>query len=321
MSPASGNPARDPARSRGDFVALLAVVAITFVAYAPMLGSVLRLSLRTTQAFNAFVLVAFAFLEAFRGVLRSEGGFRPQVNRSGFLLFCAACLLLAGASLLTLWPLAVLALCFNLAALCAFAFGRAGAAAFYPALAGFGTAVVLLILVPGLDGWLRLLAAKGAVPLFDLLDIRAQLHIAQNPFRVGLWVEKGITFFDVATECNGFGILLSSVVLAIIVSWRRAYAWPLRLALTAAAAVIGLAFNMVRIVAIGWASLNTMADYTMIHEGLGAAVYFAALGVVYAVVSIPRFRTRGTKSGGSPGAGTSMPNHSLTSADSPTPCM
>lgn len=274
---------------RHDLFSFLVIAVVTVIVYAPMMDSVLRLSMRTTQAVNAFILIAAAFLEAFHEA-RRRGGFRPQVNRFGFILFTVACLLLMTASFEELWPLAVLALCFNLAALFAFGFGRQGAAMFYPALAGFGTAVALLILVPGIDGWLRLLAAKSAAWVFALIDIKAQVQILHDPFRVGLWVEKGVAFFDVATECNGFGILMSSVVLAVIVSWRRRYSWPLRLVLAAGSAVIGLAFNVVRIVAIGWASLNTMMDYTVIHEGLGTAVYLVALLAVYALVLAVRPR-------------------------------
>lgn len=315
-----GNPANTRSNRGIDLLMFFVVVVITAVAYAPMLSSVFRLSLRTTQALNAFVLIVFAFLEAFRIAWR-ESGFVPRVNGSGFLLFCLACLLLTASSLLALWPLAVLALCFNLAALCAFAFGRSGVAAFTPALAALGAAVALLIMIPGADVWLRMLAAKCAAPVLDLLDIKTQILVADSPFRVGLWVEKGHVLFDVATECNGFGIILSSVVMAIIVSWRHAYSWPLRAGVTAGAAVLGLGFNVVRIVAIGWTSLNTTMDYKLIHEGLGSVLYFVALGVVYAVASVPRFSTRLTKSGAIEGAGTAASNHSRTSADSPTPCM
>lgn len=320
MADRPGNPASGPVRKPSDLFTFLVVVVVTVIAYAPMLDSVIRLSLRTTQAVNAFVFIAFAFLEAFR-TARRQGGFRPQADRFGFLLFSAACLLLMVASLSALWPMAVLALCFNLAALFAFGFGRKAAAAFYPALAGFGTAVALLILVPGMDGWLRLVAAKCAAPVFALLDIKAQVQILHDPLRVGLWVEKGITYFDVATECNGFGILLSSVVLSVIVSWRRGYSWPLRLALALLSAAMGLGFNVLRIVAIGWASLNTMLDYAWIHEGLGALVYLTALVAVYALVSAPRFSSRRTEPGASDGGGTSASNQSVTAASNPTPRM
>ena len=86
------------------------------------------------------------------------------------------------------------------------------------------------------------------------------------------------------------------MVLAVIYTVRMDYPWSLRLALVAGSAMTGLVFNTIRIVAISLASLYTMLDYGMIHEGLGSIIYLAALGLVYAVLVLTsRHRQRQTE--------------------------
>ena len=268
----------------------MAVVAgVTVAAYGPMVYGVIRLSTRTTQALNAFVLLGVAAVEAFLSV-RKAYPFRLQIAPHGILLFSASCVALAVASLSGLWPLAVLGLCFNIASLLSFSFGREGARFFHPALAGLGCAVALLVFVPRFDVLLRLTAARGSAVALNLAGFQTQVVAQQDPFAINLVVERGVSVFNVATECNGFGIILSSVVLAVLVSARRAYPWALRVGLGVAAAAMGLAFNTVRIVAISLASMNTMLDYTLIHEGLGSLIYMAALASVWVLVRLAKPR-------------------------------
>lgn len=279
-----GDPARiAPDGSSHDWLTMAVVAGVTLAAYGPMVYSVFQLSARTTQALNAFVLLGAALLEAFLSVRRAHPfGFR--VTTHGILLFSASCLALAVASFLGLWPLAILGLCFNFAALLSFCFGREGVRVFHPALVGLGCAVALLVFVPRFDAQLRWAAGWGSAAVLNLAGVHTQLVTQVTPFGVRLVVDRGISVFDVATECNGFGILLSSVVLAVIVAVRRGYGWGATALLGALAALLGLAFNTVRIVAISLASMNTMVDYGLIHEGLGTLVYLAALGAVWGVV-------------------------------------
>ncbi len=284
-----GPPAALPRPSSIDWLAMVVVAGVTVAAYGPMVYGVIRLSTRTTQALNAFVLLGFAAVEAFVSVHRVHP-FRLQVTPHGIVLFSASCMALAVASLSGLWPLAVLGLCFNIASLLSFGFGREGTRFFHPALAGLGCAVALLVFVPRFDLLLRLTAARGSAVALNLVGFQTQVVAQQDPFGVNLVVERGLSVFNVATECNGFGIILSSVVLVVLVSARRAYPWVLRVGLALAAVGMGLVFNTLRIVAISLASMNTMLDYTLIHEGLGTLVYMAALAAVWSLVRLAKPR-------------------------------
>jgi exosortase/archaeosortase family protein len=256
-----------------------------------MIYNVVRQSLRTTQAVNAFILLAFTVLDAWRQA-RPPLRFVPGINHHGLVLFSVSCVALALAAWTWVWPLAVLALCLSLGALLSFGFGRRGARAFYPALAGLGVAVFLMIFVPRVDGALRITAARLSAGCLDLLGLHASVAVRWVPFLVVLVVERGARVFDVATECNGFGIILSSVVLAVVMGAQRRYAWVVRGLLVGLAFASGLAFNTARIVAISVAALRTEWDYAVIHEGLGTAIYLVALGVAYGLCALPGWLAR-----------------------------
>ncbi len=285
----------EPKRHNWETLFFLSVIlVVTVIAYAPLVGGVWEAGSRTTQAMNTLVLLGVAFWDAYRSASRDHI-FRPAISSHGLLLFGLSCLALAAASVTGVWPLAVLGLCLNVGALLSFCFGRRGAESFYPALAGFGVMVALLVLVPRLDEWLRLLAGRVSAAILPILGIRADMVVSQDPFQVILVAEKGAGVFNVATECNGFGILLSSVVLSLVLALRR-HAFPVGVTLkVAAAAVLGLAFNVIRIVAITTATLRTDVRYDLIHEGLGTGIYLLALAGVYALslIDIPFSWRRG----------------------------
>ena len=259
---------------------LCSILAVTLIAYAPMVYSIILLSKRTTQALNAFVLLVFAFLDSWK-MTRRTYPFILEINHHGIMLFSLSCVALAAASWTWIWPLAVLGLCLNVAALLSFCFGREGVRPFYPALAGLGLAVAMLLFVPRVDGLLRIFAGKCSAGILGLLGFEASVEIQQVPFAVTVVAERGAQMFDVATECNGFGIILSSVVLVVIFAIRQRHPWYLKAAWLVLALASGLIFNTIRIVAISIVTMRSKLDYTLVHEGVGTLVYLVALAVVY----------------------------------------
>jgi len=259
---------------------LAVILVVTVIAYGPLVGGVWGLSLQTTQAVNAFILLGVAFLDALFSVLKVQS-FRPDINSHGLLLFGMSCLALVASSLSGIWPLALLGLCLNVGALLSFCFGRSGVRMFYPALAGFGVIVTMLVLVPQVDRWLRLMSGTVSSWVLPVLGIRSDLVVQQDPFQVILVAEKGAGVFNVATECNGMGILMSSLALALILLPRRRRSWPGVVLLLLGAAGVGLLFNTIRIIGIATATLKTDISYPLIHEGLGSMIYLLALGGVY----------------------------------------
>ncbi len=285
-SPRDNLPAPSSGSTRwqgADILSLLVILAVTVIAYAPLVEGVIELSARTTQALNAFLLLGFAFTDALLTV-RKTHRFYPFINPHGLLLFSLSCLALILASAAALWPLAILGLCLNLGALVSFSFGRRGVVPFYPALVGLGTAAAMLVFVPQWDEALRTVAAHGSAGLLSVLGIQADIVVRHDPLSIVMVAEKGAGVFDVATECNGFGIILSSVVLTVIVAARRRFRWLVTGGLAILALALGFVFNAARIAVIVMAVLQTDLDYGLIHEGLGTAVYVLALAAVYAAI-------------------------------------
>jgi exosortase/archaeosortase family protein len=259
---------------------LFVILVVAVIAYGPLMGGVWEMSAQTTQAFNALVLLGVAFVDALMTALK-QGPFRLMINAHGLILFGLSCVALVIASLAQVWPFSILGLCLNVGALLSFCFGRRGVKAFYPALAGFGVLVLMLILVPQVDELLRLMAGRVCAWLLPLLGIRVELLVQHAPFQVFLVAERGVGVFNVATECNGVGVLLSSVVLSLILSLKRRVSWVGLLFLIVGSMGIGFGFNVIRIVAIALAALRTDLPYGFIHEGLGTVIYFLALLAVW----------------------------------------
>lgn len=283
--------AERPAWQGEDILFLLVILAVTVTAYAPLVEGVIQLSSRTTQALNAFLLLGFAFADGLATV-RKTNRFFPFINPHGLVLFSLSCLALILASAASLWPLAVLGLCLNLGALISFSFGRRGVVPFYPVLAGLGTAVAMLVFVPQWDESLRIVVAHGSSWLLSLVDIQTDVVVRSSPFQIVLVAEKGVGVFDVATECNGFGIILSSVVLTVILALRRRLRWGVMAGLTLLAFALGFVFNGVRIAVIVMTTLRSDLDYGLIHEGLGTGVYILALTAVCGAIRWGAVRTR-----------------------------
>lgn len=255
---------------------LVVILAVAVIAYGPLLGGVWEMGARTTQALNAFVLLGVAFGDALMTAIKT-GPFRPTINSYGLALFGLSCLALAVASIAQIWPFSILGLCLNVGALLSFCFGRKGVRAFYPALAGFGVIVLMLVLVPEVDEGLRIFAGRISAWVVPLLGVRIELFVQHDPFQVFLVAEKGAGVFNVATECNGFGILLSSVVLSLILTIKHRVPFYGIILLAAASMGIGLGFNIVRIVTIVLTALRSQLPYSFIHEGMGTGIYLLAL--------------------------------------------
>ncbi|TVP79707.1 MAG: exosortase/archaeosortase family protein [Puniceicoccaceae bacterium] len=93
--------------------------------------------------------------------------------------------------------------------------------------------------------------------------------------------------FHVAAECNGFGVILTSLLLAILLAvHRRSSLFRLILNITLSLA-LGLAFNILRIVIIVLLAPSLMDHYDLMHEIVGGITYWACLILVWLVCQGP----------------------------------
>lgn len=266
-------------------LALAIFVAGFLLAYGALLAFIVRIFLGVAQARNAILLATFGLILAVRDNL-AHRRVTCRISRHGTVLF-AISLLVAGLwNQFRLWPLSILALTLALAALLSFVFGREGARLFFPLLPAFGVLSVALICIQPIDLTLRMLSAWYAASWLELLGIATLVIVrARTPAIV---FSAGNHGFEVASECSGFGIILVSVVLVVMLSFGKRHGCLTKAGLLYLALLTGFAFNILRIVVIVALTLGTHWPYVLIHEAVGTLLFFLAITVVYGLAALPR---------------------------------
>lgn len=249
--------------------------------YAPLLVWLTRASVAMSQLSTGAVLVLFAVVICLRDTLETLK-LEPSVNNRGIVLLALgfACLWLAGRVRFSALPLVVLSFCFSFAAIISFLFGKLGVRQFLPALGAFLVFGLLVGLFPTLDWPLRALAGKHAGSLLAWLGVPARLGLVPGRPAELLLSVNGQNFI-VATECNGFGLLTSSLLLATILAFQFRLPWERKFGLLAISIPIAIVCNFLRIVSICLVAPRTRLPYGFVHETLGLIFYFAGLGFIW----------------------------------------
>ena len=255
-------------------------VALLLV-YAPLLRAIGLAAVTVSQLSTGGLLVIFAFALCLHDALHDlEVEFR--VGNYGLYLLGGGIAAMFGAAR---WPGAALPLmlasfsCCFLAAV-SFVFGRVGVRRFRPAVAGLVALGLMAGLFPTLDWPLRALAAKYAALLLHHfgLPVRLALTAQRAP---ALVIEMQGRVFEVAAECNGFGLLTSSLVAAAMLAFVYRLRWFRKIALGVFAALLALGANFLRIVAICLLATHTALPYAAIHESVGILFYTSALAALW----------------------------------------
>lgn len=249
--------------------------------YLPLLYWLGWTTLHTQQLAGGGLLVVIALLICVRdavGKLRLQ----PQLNNLGLGLLALGFLYLwlAGRSRFWLLPLVLLSFCFAFAGVMSFLFSKEGASWFMPALGAFFVFGVLVGLFPKLDWPLRAIAARYAGGLLESMGVPVRLALtAGEPAKLLLAVKGQI--FEVATECNGFGLLTSSLIVATILAFQYRMPGLSKLGLLALAVPIAIVCNFLRIVSICLVAPRIQLPYGFVHETLGIFFYFLGLGLIW----------------------------------------
>jgi exosortase/archaeosortase family protein len=251
-------------------------LAATFVALYPLLGWLVQSTIAQERLWHAFLVLAFF---SFALLYKRERIPLLTLRLSNRAMSC----LLVGygfiiTAALSSWTLLLLpALCAVLAALLFFIsdhFRPRLVAALVAALGGF---IALSWLMEPMDWPLRMVAGMTSQSFFDWIGNNAQLGIIGGADGPRLILAVSQQLFEVAPECNGFGVITSSLLLTTLVGIYNGLR-PLGLLLwLLIALVIGLFMNWLRIAIIVSLAPHMMPHYDLMHEIVGGTTYWATL--------------------------------------------
>jgi exosortase/archaeosortase family protein len=250
---------------------------ITAVLFWPATKWLARETLQSEQLLNAFAVLVFA------GIILMREHPRPLVlsfgQRAGRDLTLSY-ILMAVAMLFRQPYLALLAYCFALSAGAFFVFGSEIARVVYSLLAAFAAFVFFVLSLPVFDWPLRRMAGLMASWLLEVTGQETQLGLVNEGTPRLLLAVNG-RLFEVAPECNGFGLISGAAMLAVLLTLYRRIAIPRKILCFGIAVLIGFFFNSLRILVICLLAPSMPDHYAQMHEIVGMLAYFGGLLLIW----------------------------------------
>lgn len=266
-------PARDPGRWLAVFL-----VACTVAAIWPVTRWLAREVSASQQIRQSFVLLGAAAALVGWQHLRDWRLHLETGNRALVLLASAyACMAAAWVFKLSLFMLPAFAL--GLAGCLHVIFGAAAWRFVRPLFTGFVACLVVILIFPVLDWPLRQMAGINAAHILRAIGFTPELTVITEP-EPRLLLATGKNLFHVATECNGFGLITSGMVLALLAGGIAGRRWHAFLWLVPAAAAAGFTLNLLRILVICVLAPYFPKHYAALHETAGIAMLWTGLGLI-----------------------------------------
>ena len=264
---------------KSEFYLSALLICATIALFWPVIAWIGRETLAHEQLRQSLALMLFAALFVlFDQWKRLYPVFDPS-NRNLTLLFGSY--VLAATTLLWPNPYTILgalgAAAFVLARII---FGARALPLYLPFVVTFVAFLLFILFLPLLDWPLRALAGGYASHFLDLLGFGSELNLVEIPLPTLLMVVEGRTF-EVAAECNGFGLMTTSVLLSLLLAVSQPMPLWWKVAAVILAAAIGFTFNVLRIMGIVLAAPFFPDHYDLLHEAIGLAALFSGLAAVW----------------------------------------
>lgn len=269
-------------KTTSDFRLAMVAWAAVLLLFWRSLSWLTAAALVREQVAHAAIVLIFGLVF----LLRDRPGGNPLVLRFGsraMAFYAGACLCAGLAGLLHQPVFMLCGLGFLSGAVLLFVFGET---VFRPAL-GFGLAfsgfTILSVLFPLADWPLRILAGKTAAWFLDILGQPAQLGFSGDPPRLILMTAGRP--FEVASECNGFGIISGCILLALLLVFSRRLRMIDKLVMLALSPLLGLFSNALRILLIVLLAPAAGKHYFVMHEAVGITIFFGTLAAIWWLVA------------------------------------
>lgn len=181
------------------------------------------------------------------------------------------------------------AYCLTLASIALFVFGDGERHIIYTASGTFCVFILLSILMAPLDWPLRTLAGQWSGAGLDFLGKSVELGVfadaINEPPKLILNVNGHP--FHVASECNGFGVILTSLLIGVLLSIHNKLGLVDSVLNLISAITLGFAFNALRILIIILLAPSMMDHYHLMHEIIGAITYWSCLIIAWLLFKGP----------------------------------
>lgn len=273
---------RSPGRDWTDVGLTALLLLAAGLLFWPLARAIGLGTLQEEQLRNAFIVTCAAVVAV---GLQYRAQLRPAWNldRTALVLVVAAMALatLAGGLRSPVLLLPGL-LCFVAAGLRT-VFGTTSGPLVRAAVVGLGGFVLLFLAMPVLDWPLRSVAGYYSGAFLHHLGLAPQLLLVRGAGEPELLLRIGAHTFIVAKECNGFGLLSSSLLLAVVLVQVSPASLAWRIACVPLAGLSGLVFNLLRILAITLIAPHFPGreSYDFIHETAGIAALWGGLAAVW----------------------------------------
>jgi len=162
-------------------------------------------------------------------------------------------------------------------------FGPRGRRAIFSLSGALAAYVLLAALVQAADWPLRTMAGRYSQWVLDKLGIYTRLFIPPGD-EARLILVAGSQAFEVAPECNGFGLIGASLLLSLLLVIYRRVALFDKVLCVVASLFLAVLFNVLRIISICLLAPHFPKHYHLMHEVVGNIFFWAGLASVWASV-------------------------------------
>ncbi|MEM8866793.1 MAG: exosortase/archaeosortase family protein [Verrucomicrobiota bacterium] len=194
----------------------------------------------------------------------------------------------AGITSLGLGALTIAAYCSGIAAGILFLFGEGTKRVAYTVCGTFGAFIMLSMFMDLADWPLRTIAGQWSGNILSLLGRSSELGLlSQEGLPPKLILIVNDYPFHVASECNGFGIILTSLLIAVLLGLYHRLKVPKFLLNLIISIFLGFAFNTLRIVIIVLLAPSMMSHYDLMHEIVGGIAFWGCLILIWLLLKGP----------------------------------
>lgn len=278
-------------------------IALFFLAFAPVSQWFAENAFSETRVFHSLITLILAIVLLFRNQSpKIIDGF--TINKD-----CRKCWILAFVLLsfffLTKYSIAlaqidyplihaianltiIAAMTLSASSLIFFVFGTQIARIAYSSTLTFILFLFISLFMIHLDWPLRTLAAQWSVLAIEFLGQNVELFLANyNRGAPSIIIQYSGQNFNVASECNGFGIILNGALVGLLLSVYKGHRLLEGVIQLIAALFIGFSFNVLRIISIIFLAPIFFQYYDFLHELIGTLYYWGAFFVTWYLLRGP----------------------------------